>query len=154
MRSGWLAAGLVVAGIGMAAAQGTGTAPTPPAVSANPIAQRKDEMKANQRHLEAIKAVLDSRGDIASIVPRAAEMQSYFVGLPALFPPGTETGDTKALASVWSDRAGFERASATAAEAAGNLRRAAASGDAAATATAFQAMGASCGGCHRNFRGR
>ena len=118
-----------------------------------PIAERKNDMKAMQRELEAMKAALDS-GDIAAIAPRAKTLHGLLEVIPGLFPPDSATGDTKALPAVWSDRAGFEAAARNAIAASGKLEQAAGSGDKAATAQAFREMGAGCGGCHRNFRGR
>jgi cytochrome c556 len=72
-----------------------------------------------------------------------------------LFPPGTETGNnTKAKKEIWSDRAGFEKAGADMVAAATKLAEAAKSGDKASFTTAFQGLGQSCGGCHRNYRER
>ena len=145
-RMVWMA-GLLALGLGGTLAAGTAGAQT------DPVAQRRDEMKRLGAHLEAIKKIVDAGEPVGPIEARAEEMRGYFATLPTLFPPGSTEG-SKALPAVWSDRAGFERASATATEAAAKLAAAANSGDAAATATAFREMGASCGGCHRNYRGR
>ena len=147
MKRSVFAAGLV------ALALGGGIMATTAWAQADPVAQRKEEMKRASAHLEAIKKILDAGEPVGPIAARAEEMRGYYATLPGLFPPGS-TENSKALPAVWSDRAGFERASATATEAATKLAAAANSGDAAATATAFREMGASCGGCHRNYRGR
>ncbi|MFC4170292.1 c-type cytochrome [Teichococcus aestuarii] len=118
------------------------------------VAERKAGLKQMAGHLEAIKGILDSRGALEPVAGRATEMQRFFEGFPARFPPGSDTGDTRALPAVWSDRAGFERASANMVAALGKLRDAAAAGDAGATATAFREAGGTCGACHRNYRAR
>lgn len=121
---------------------------------ADAIAQRKAGLRDMQRRMEAIKAAVDGRGDVAALAPSIAGMEAFYRDFPALFPPGSEAGDTKARPEVWSNRAVFETASRNAVGAAENLRKAAASGDAAATGSALQQMGAACGACHRNFRNR
>jgi cytochrome c556 len=130
------------------------TLPQQAAAQSDPIAERKAGFKRMGGHLEAIKALLDNPAGLRAEAGRAADMQAYFGGLPALFPPGSDQGETRALPAVWSDRAGFEAASAGAAAAAGRLQQAMAGGDTAATAAAFREMGGSCGTCHRNYRGR
>lgn len=144
MRIAPLLLGVVLAGWGGALAL---------AQAGGPIPERKNDMKAMQRELEAMKAALDS-GDIAAIAPRAKTVHGLLEVIPTLFPPDLATGDTKALPAVWSDRAGFETAARNALAASGKLEQAASSGDRAATVQAFREMGASCGGCHRSFRGR
>lgn len=119
------------------------------------IAQRKDGLKRMGAHLEAMKPIADSRGDPRGTVSRIDDMQAFFRGFPALFPPGSGSGDTKARPEVFSDRAGFERANANALERIEALRVAAAAGDAAGFQTQFNALGPQgCGGCHRGYRAR
>ncbi|QTI80216.1 cytochrome c [Roseomonas marmotae] len=133
---------------------GLGTMGLPPALAQEDVvAQRKQLMKNIGSHMEAIKAVVDASGPSGSIAPRAEEIHRSFANLPALFPPGT-TENTKARPEVWSERAGFERAAANASQAAATLASTAASGDGAATASAFREMGGACGACHRNYRAR
>ncbi|MFC0408750.1 c-type cytochrome [Roseomonas elaeocarpi] len=153
MRTRWLATAAALAllvGLGDALAQASGGAPAP----GDAIAARKTAMKTMQGDIEAIKKILDAGGSPSEAAPRAAEIHQQLTNVPALFPAGSEQGDTKALPAVWSDRAGFERASANALAASEKLQATLASGDAGASATAFREMGAACGGCHRNYRGR
>ncbi len=138
----WILAGAAVAGLGMAGA----------ALAQDVIADRREGLKGMGRHLEAIKAVSDARGDPAPLVGRVDEMIVFFNGLPARFPAGSGTGDTRALPAIWSDRAGFERASANMVTQLQALRAVAAAGDAAALPAAFQQTGATCGACHRPYR--
>ncbi|PHK96149.1 hypothetical protein CR162_04745 [Pseudoroseomonas rhizosphaerae] len=118
------------------------------------VAERKAGLKQMSGHLEAIKEILDSRGALEPVAGRAAEMQRFFETFPARFPPGSDTGESRARPAVWSERAGFEQASANMVAALGKLRAAAASGDAGATSTAFREAGGTCGACHRNYRAR
>lgn len=120
----------------------------------DPVSTRKEGLRRMQTNLEAIGAVARAGGDTRDTAPRAEEMVAFFQTLPTLFPPGSDGNGSRALPTVWSDRAGFERASANAVTAAEALRAAAGTGDAAATTASVQAMGAACGACHRNHRGR
>ncbi|MEO3473327.1 cytochrome c [Roseomonas sp. CAU 1739] len=142
MKSGTIA-GIAVALLGMA-----GTA-----VAQDVITQRREGMRAEGRQMEAIKAVLDARGDTRPLVERVDTIAGFYRNLQALYPPGSDTGPTRALPVIWSDPAGFEAARTTIVTALGSLRVAAASGDLAATTTAFNQVGAACAACHRANRG-
>lgn len=139
----WILAGAAIALLGTAGA----------ALAQDVIAQRRDGLRGMGRHMEAIKAVTDARGDTRPLVARIDEMSTFFRGLPNLFPAGSGTGETRALPAIWSDRAGFEQASANMVNQLQALRTAAAGGDVAATAAAFNQAGATCGACHRPYRG-
>jgi cytochrome c556 len=119
------------------------------------IAQRREGLKRMGAHAEAFKAVADRGGDPRGEVARVDDMLVWFRGMPALFPAGSGTGDTKARPEIWSDRAGFEQANTNALGRIEALRVAAAAGDAAGFQREFGALGPQgCGGCHRNFRAR
>ena len=66
------------------------------------------------------------------------------------FGPGTEGG--KAQSDVWSDGAKFKAASEKMQLAAVDLNKAAQSGDLESIKKAFGAAGATCKGCHDDFR--
>lgn len=117
------------------------------------IAARRDGLKGIARKMEGIKAVVDQRGDPRSTGAGIAEMISFFEGFPARFPAGSGSGDTRALPAIWTDRAGFETANANMVTQLRALQAAANSGDQAAFGAAFQQNGATCGACHRPYRG-
>jgi cytochrome c556 len=123
------------------------------ALAQDVITQRREEMKNMGRQMEAIKAVTDARGDTRPLVERIDTMLALYRNLPTLFPAGSDSGQTRALPAIWSDRAGFEQMDATMITRLTALREAAASGDVAATTAAFGQVGASCGACHRAYRG-
>jgi cytochrome c556 len=56
------------------------------------------------------------------------------------------------LPTVWSDRAGFEKAAADYASAADAMAAAAKAGDKDAFTAAFEQTGAACGACHKVYR--
>ena len=66
------------------------------------------------------------------------------------FAPGTEGG--KAQADIWSDNAKFKAASEKMQLAVANLNTAAQSGDLESIKKAFGAAGATCKGCHDDFK--
>jgi cytochrome c556 len=135
-------------GFGVAAIGGTAWA------QADVVAARKDGLKRMQANMEAIKLVVDARGDVRSTAPRVEEIVTFFSDFHTRFPAGSGTGETRALPAIWTDRAGFERVSANAWTAAQALQTTVNAGDAAASAQAFQALGGACGACHRPFRAR
>ncbi len=139
----WIMAGAAIMAMGMAGA----------AVAQDVIAQRREGLRGMGRQMEAIKAVTDARGDTRPLVERVDTMIAFYRGLPALFPSGSGTGETRALPTIWSDRAVFEQVNANMITQLGVLRAAAASGDVAATTAAFNQTGATCGTCHRPYRG-
>lgn len=143
MRNWMLAAGVALA-LGGAGA----------AIAQDVIVQRRAGLKNIGEQFQAIKAVSDARGDLRPLAPRLDEMITFFRGLPERFPAGSGTGDTRALPTIWSDRAGFEQAAANVVTQLTALRGLAAAGDNAAFPAAFNATGAACGACHRPYRGR
>ena len=52
------------------------------------ITARRDGLKGVARQMEAIKAVVDQRGNTRTTAAAIAEMISFFDGFPARFPAG------------------------------------------------------------------
>jgi cytochrome c556 len=70
-----------------------------------------------------------------------------------MFPPGTEHGGkTRALPTIWSDRAGFQQAGRDLIAAAAKVEEAAKSGDRAAFGQQVHALADACTACHKKFR--
>ena len=71
---------------------------------------------------------------------------------PAMFPAGSQNGDTAALPAVWTDRAEFEKAfaklGADAKAALGKMT------DEARAKATFPEVLKDCGGCHEKFRAK
>ena len=122
------------------------------ALAQDVITQRREGMRAEGRQMEAIKAVLDARGDSREVAERADTIAGFYRNLQALYPPGSDTGPTRALPTIWSDAAGFEAARIRIVTDLATLRAAAVTGDAAAMNAAYQQVGAACAGCHRAYR--
>ncbi|RUY32559.1 cytochrome C556, partial [Mesorhizobium sp. M7A.F.Ca.CA.001.13.2.1] len=69
----------------------------------------------------------------------------------ALFPAGSDTGDTTASPKIWEDMAGFK---ATNAKYVADVKAAAAAApaDVDALKAQFGAIGSDCGTCHQTYR--
>ena len=119
----------------------------------NIIKFRQAVMKGNGAHITNIAAVV--KGQVTITANLVADAQAIADGLEnfgKLFPPGTEGGKTNALAKIWDDRAGFDKALADAQAAAQSMIGATASNDIATIGKALGALGKSCGGCHKPYR--
>ena len=82
----------------------------------------------------------------------AAGLEAVTMDIAALFPEGTDLGETKAKAEVWSDSEGFSDKSKQAADAAKAFSEAVKSGDKTMMLQAFKGVGDSCKGCHEAYR--
>lgn len=125
-----------------------------PALAQDPIADRKAAMKAVGGAAKTAGEMLKGAKpyDAAAALDALTKMNEVASTFATLFPEGSETGgDTTASPKIWEDRAGFEAAVAkfemdTAAAVA------AAPADLDAFKTAFGAVGANCGTCHKAYR--
>ncbi len=145
MKQFVLAAAMVVAASGVATAQS----------GPNLIETRQVGFALLAGDFAGIRAVAAAKGDVKTLENPAKAMGRFAAIIPSLFPQGTAAGNnTKALPEVWSDAAGFQKASAALGEAAGMLAKAAAGGDAAGVDAAIKAVGDACGACHRTYRAR
>ncbi len=145
MRKFVLAAAMVVAASGVASAQS----------GPNLIETRQVGFALLGGDFAGIRAVAAAKGDVKTLENPAKAMGRFAAIIPSLFPQGTAAGNnTKALPEVWSDAAGFQKASAALGEASAMLVKAAAAGDAAGVDAAIKAVGDACGACHRTFRAR
>lgn len=123
----------------------------PPAQAQGPIEARKANRQAVQDDFRWINRQQNS-GELNAIAERAGAILRQAQGFVALFPPGSDAGNTGALPAVWSDRAGFERAEAEFETQIRMLQAAAAAGDRAGVQAAVRATGAACQACHDRFR--
>ena len=119
----------------------------------NIIKFRQNVMKGVGAHITNIAAVI--KGQVTITANLAADAQAIANGLAnagELFPTGTESGKTNALAKVWDDRVGFDKALAEAQAKAREMIHAVASNDIPTIGKALGALGKSCGGCHKPYR--
>lgn len=151
MRSVLMAA-VAVATVGMAGASLAQT---------DVIAERRAGMRQMGQHLEAIGAILQSRGDQAQIADRADRIISFYTNLNALYPAATLTpplpegrgeGQTRSIAAIEPNRAAFNTLATNMVNQLTTMRTAAASG--AVTPDMLRQAGAICTECHQRFRAR
>jgi cytochrome c556 len=131
-----------------------GAAAFAPAVHAaeDSLKVRKDGFEATKKSFVAIKKILEDGGDLAGAAPSAQSINAFAKQVPALFPAGSDKGETKAKAAIWSNEADFGvKAQAFEAETA-KLVQAVASGDKSAVQKQFGAVGGTCKACHDTYR--
>jgi cytochrome c556 len=116
------------------------------------IGQRKALMKANNTNGRMLSQMV--RGsvpfDAAKVSAALAQFEDTAKKLPGLFPDNSKTGDTKATAKVWTDRADFDAKIALFAKAVADAKAKATSLD--GLKASFGAMARTCDGCHENYR--
>lgn len=121
-------------------------------VAQDPIAARKDGFKAAKEAMGKIKSTLESGGDLSVVQVSAAKLAEVSMAAGALFPPGSDKGDTKAKASIWSNADDFKAKLTAFQTESAKLVQVAATGDAAAVKKQFGAVGGTCKGCHDNYK--
>jgi cytochrome c556 len=148
----WMLAATMAAGLGMAGAA---------LAQGSEIADRRAGLRQMGQHMEAIGAVLQSRGDQAQIVARVDQMIAFYQSFPGRFPAatltppipqGTGDGQTRALAAIEANRADFGTRNQAMITALTAMKTAAATG--AVTADMLRGTGGTCGACHQPYRAR
>ena len=139
-----------------------GTTVTLTICAGSALAQFKKPEDAIKYRQSAFTVMANSFGKIGAVVKgeapynkdevaKNAAVVATLSSLPwQAFGPGTEGG--KAQPEVWSDSAKFKTASEKMQLAVANLNTAAQSGDLESIKKAFGAAGASCKGCHDDFK--
>ncbi len=122
------------------------------------IKERRALMKSNSKSFKVIKAFVKKGTGSAGDVQKAAVTVAWNAAqIPGLFVKGTSlkdgVGQTRAKPAIWVKWSDFEAAAGKLKKASANLARVAAGGNAGAIKAAAGAIGKSCGGCHKPFRG-
>ena len=95
--------------------------------------------------------------DATAARAKLAEALAIAESIPSRFPAGTADGDagvsTRALPKIWSDAAGFKKASEGLVAAIKATEAKLAAKDAAGAEAAFNDLRKSCGTCHDDYRG-
>ena len=125
------------------------------AASADPFEDRKSIMKERGAQMRVLGPIAQGQQPFdANAVLQALETlnaNAMAVDVEALWPEGTDTGDTKSAPTIWEDMAGFKAANDKyAADVAAAL--AANPQDLAAFQAAFGPVAANCGACHQGYR--
>jgi cytochrome c556 len=116
------------------------------------IAARQAGFKLQGAAFGGMKGVIDAKGDVKTQAFAAGAIAAWARALPGLFPAGSDGGTTKALPTVWSDRAGFEKAAETLATEAAKLADLAKAGDQPGFATQWGVVRNACSACHDKYR--
>lgn len=144
------AAGLIVLGFMLAATAG---------IAADAPQQIVDQRVAAMKQMggKVNEAFQLSGTDASGARAKLAEALAIAEAIPSRFPAGTADGDagvsTRALPKIWSDAAGFKKASdgLVAAMKAADAKLAAK--DAPGAEAAFGDVRKACGTCHNDYRG-
>ncbi len=124
-------------------------AQTPPRIgSGDVVADRIRLMRLNSASLKDLQAKAKA-DDIEAIAVNAETIALDAMHIPALFPPGSATGKSRAKPEIWTKRTEFEAAAKNLQEQAEKLRDAARAKDAATTQELVKNFPKqTCGRCH------
>ncbi|MFC0282997.1 c-type cytochrome [Camelimonas abortus] len=143
---------LRMAGALVAAAAITAGAATVAVGQGDPIAERKALFKQMGAALREPGKMLKGEAtfDLAAVKAALETVATSSAKLPALFPDGSDTGDTAALAKAWEDRADFNARFVNLSK---DARAALASvTDAESFRTVMPKLLGQCGACHKIYR--
>lgn len=120
------------------------------------IKYRKAALTVMAAHFGRIGAMASDKAPFdAKIAADNAAVVETMSKLPwAAFGPGTDKGDTKAKADIWSDAAGFKKASDDMMAAVTQLNTAAKTNNLDALKTAFGGAAKTCKACHDVYRSK
>lgn len=116
------------------------------------IVHRQGIYKVAQGHMMGLKASGMKDGPAKNMSYHADGLVAAFQHLGNAFPPGSDKGETKAKANIWTERAKFDEAGKTAFAAATEMAAAAKSGDREQAMAAFKNVARACKACHEDFR--
>ncbi|MBW8841321.1 MAG: cytochrome c [Sphingomonadales bacterium] len=116
------------------------------------IAARQAGFRLQGAAFGGMKGVIDAKGDVKTQAFAASAIAGWARAVPGLFPAGSDGGTTKALPTIWSDRAGFEKAAATLATEAAKLADLAKAGDQPGFAAQWGVVRGACSACHDKYR--
>ena len=125
------------------------------AAYADPIADRKAIMKERGKLVGEIAKMAkgETPFDAAAVLTTLQGLQANEakVDIDALFPAGSDKGDTKALPKIWQDMAGFK---ADGDKYLADVKAAVAAppADVDAFKAQFNTIGGDCGTCHQTYR--
>jgi len=125
------------------------------AAYADPIADRKAIMKERGGLIGALAKMAKGETEFdAAAVKKALEglkANEAKVDIDALFPAGSDKGDTKAAPKIWEDMNGFKEANKKYSDAV-DAAVAAPATDKAALGQQIETLGNGCGGCHKTYK--
>ncbi|MFB9983316.1 c-type cytochrome [Mesorhizobium kowhaii] len=125
------------------------------AAFADPILDRQALMKERGKIVGGISKVVKGEEpyDAAAVLTalQALQANAEKVDVDALFPAGSDTGDTTAAPKIWEDMAGFKAAND---KFIADVKAAAAAApaDVDTLKTQFDTIASNCGTCHQTYR--
>jgi cytochrome c556 len=141
-----------------AAATAAGARPPAAAPAAAPTTAQLVAARQAGMHMAAtllfrgIKAGVRNGADVKELVHEPEGLALWGAAIPGLFPAGSGHPDSRALASIWANKADFDRKAADLATAADKLAALARAGDPAGFAAQVPAVDAACAACHKAYR--
>ena len=150
--------GLLSIGLGALVASNAGSAPPQQSTltAEQVIAARQASLDMSVMTMSEMQLAVKDGLDVKKQFYPAKTLGRWARVLPTMFPPGTGQGatalETHALPTVWTDRAGFEKAAAAYASAADKLEELARSGDSAAFAAQLGVVSKACDSCHDSYK--
>ena len=144
MPRNWLAVAVAAALLAAGAAANVQTA----------IDYRKDVMLSMAAHLSALTSLLseDTEFDETHVETQATSLGLNAQLLSALFPEGSDSGETAALPGIWQRPERFLARAEEAEREGRNLVAAAESGDREFMVQSLKRLADACRNCHREFR--
>jgi len=139
---GLAAVGLPQAGVGVS--------------GADVIAARQASLDMSSITFRAMGEAMKAGREASNLGYPAAALAKWAKALPRMFPAGTGKGETsmnsQALAAIWSDRAGFDRAAENYVDAAARLAALAAANDTAGFTKQLDEVDRACHACHVRYK--
>lgn len=126
--------------------------------AADPLEQRKANMKERGEIMRILGPIAQGKADfdaatVNDALAKLATNAEAGADTDALWPQGSDTGDTKASSAIWANFDDYKARNQKYGEVVA-AAVAAAPQDLAAFQAAFGPVGASCGGCHENYRNK
>jgi cytochrome c556 len=124
------------------------------AQQSDPIRQRQALMKNNQEQARTLTGIARGQAPFDLMVVQTAlrAIDQNAKQIPSLFPPGTHTGETNALPTIWERKIDFDaHAVKLAQDAEAALARVTNQGT---LQTELLVIGQDCGECHERYRKR
>lgn len=149
---------LIVAGLAALVAAGAAMSLPASAQTTSPadfILIRQDIMRLQLATVGGLKNAIDAKVDVKRLADRADALAGSGKIIPLVFPKGSESGHpTKALASVWAQRADFEKDAGNLVEAAEKLSVLAKADDSDGFAAQWKVTADTCSACHKQYRAK
>lgn len=116
------------------------------------VAGRQAAFKLSLASFLGLRAAIGRGDDPKTMVLPATALSAWGKAIPGMFPAVPQPPTSKALKTIWTDRAGFEAAAMTMSAAAASMATLAKAGDGPGAAAQWEVLKASCNACHDKYR--